>query len=103
MAEYNYDYWLRLWNPSTREISQKIGCFCDSRGFVFNFGCDNSTGTFKVVASCYIRDQLTTEVRVFSLGDNVWRNIESFHVVPLRSDYVNFNDIGVFLNGTPIA
>jgi F-box interacting protein len=98
--EYNYDYWLRLWNPATRKISQKIGCFCDSGNFVFNFGCDNSTGTFKVVASRYIRDQLTTDVRVFNIGDNVWRNIESFPVVPLYCDIEQFHHTGVFLNGT---
>ncbi|MCI40137.1 F-box protein, partial [Trifolium medium] len=56
-----FEYWLRLWNPATRAISEKIGCFIDSRGFSFNFGCDNSTGTFKVVASHYILDQLTSD------------------------------------------
>ena len=97
-AEFYYDYWLRLWNPATRNISPKIGCF---RGFVFNCGCDNSTGTFKVVASRYIDDNhLTSEVRVFSLGDNVWRNIESFPVVPLNLNFEKFNHTGVFLNGT---
>jgi len=95
-----YEYWLRLWNPATRKISPKIGCFRDLRSFVFNCGCDNSTGTFKVVASRYIHDHLTSEVRVFSLRDNVWRNIESFPAVPLRLDYQGFGHTDVVLNGT---
>ncbi|AES61738.2 putative F-box domain-containing protein [Medicago truncatula] len=97
-----YEYWFRLWNPATRKTSQKIGCFCDSGIFVFDFGCDNSTETFKVVASRYlgVGEELTTDVRVFSLGDNVWRNIESFPVVPLYCDVEQFHHTGVFLNGT---
>jgi hypothetical protein len=79
------EYWLRLWNPSTRTISEELGYFryfsVKHEFFRFTFGCDTSTGTYKVVASCYIRDQLTSKVRVLSFGDNVWRNIESFPVV----------------------
>ncbi|GAU18604.1 hypothetical protein TSUD_124350 [Trifolium subterraneum] len=99
--EYKYTYWLRLWNPATRAISEKIGCFIDSGGFSFNFGCDNSTGTFKVVASCYIRDQLTCDVRVISFDENVWRNIQSFPVVPFNlSCYGSLEHDAVFFNGT---
>ncbi|KAK2378764.1 F-box/kelch-repeat protein [Trifolium repens] len=94
------EYWLRLWNPATREISEKFGCFTDSRGFNFNFGCDNSTGTFKVVASRYIRDKSTSDVRVLSFGDSVWRNIEIFPVLPLHLGYEAFEHNAVFLNGT---
>jgi len=99
-AEFYYDYWLRLWNPATRNISPKLACFHDIRGFFFNFGCDDSTGTFKVVASRYIHDRLTSEVRVFSLGDNVWRNIESLPVVHLDLDCEGFWHTNVFLNST---
>ncbi|CAL5210722.1 unnamed protein product [Lathyrus oleraceus] len=81
------DYWLQLWNPATRKISRNIGYFRDSEGFVFNFGWDDSTGTFKVVASRFIRDGHTSEVRVFTVGDNVWRNIEKFPVVPLGLEW----------------
>ncbi|KAL5072769.1 hypothetical protein RYX36_011753 [Vicia faba] len=78
------DYCLRLWNPSTRKISQKIGYFRDSRGFVFNFGWDDSTCTFKVVASRYIHNSyMKRVVKVLTIGDNVWRNIHYFPVVPL--------------------
>ncbi|RHN79079.1 putative F-box domain-containing protein [Medicago truncatula] len=79
-----YEYRFRLWNPATRKISQIIGSFRDVNGFIFNFGCDNSTGTFKVVASC----------------DNVWRNIESFPVIPLRVNFRDSEYADVFLNGT---
>jgi F-box interacting protein len=98
--DQQYEYWLRLWNPATRAISEKFGCFTDSRGLNFNFGCDNSTGTFKVVTSRYIRDKRTSDVRVLSFGDSVWRNIESFPVVPLHLNYEAFENDAVFLNGT---
>jgi F-box interacting protein len=98
--DQQYEYWLRLWNPATREISEKFGCFTDYRGFNFNFGCDNSTGTFKVVASRYIRDKSTSDVRVLSFGDSVWRNIEIFPVLPLHLGYEAFEHNAVFLNGT---
>ncbi|XP_058734434.1 F-box/kelch-repeat protein At3g23880-like [Vicia villosa] len=77
------EYWLRLWNPATRKISQKIGYFRELHSFVFNFGWDDSAGTFKVVASRYIHDGHTSEVRVLTIGDNVWRNIGNLPVVPL--------------------
>ena len=101
------DYWLRLWNPATRTISEELGYFryfsVKHEYFRFTFGCDNLTGIYKVVASCYIRDQLTSEVRAFSFGDNVWRNIESFPIVPLRVNLLkleNYGCDGVFFNGT---
>jgi len=66
--------WLRLWNPATRTISKKFDCD-DGLGspFHFTFGYDNSTETYKVV---YFTPN-TTNVRVFSLGVNVWRNIQN--------------------------
>ncbi|MCI21419.1 F-box protein, partial [Trifolium medium] len=101
-VEYQeHEYWFRLWNPATRAISEKIGCFIDYRGFGFNFGCDNSTGTFKAVASRYIHDQLTSDVRVFSFDENVWRNIQSFPVVPFNlSGHGSLEHDAVFFNGT---
>ncbi|XP_045830237.1 F-box/kelch-repeat protein At3g23880-like [Trifolium pratense] len=94
-----HEYWLRLWNPATRAISEKIGCFIDYRDFCFNFGCDNSTGTFKAVASRYIPDKLTSDVRVFSFDENVWRNIQSFPVVPFNLSGSGEHE-AVFFNGT---
>ncbi|XP_058732567.1 F-box/kelch-repeat protein At3g23880-like [Vicia villosa] len=99
------EYWFRLWNPSTRKISQNLGYSRHLKlGFIFNFGCDDSTGTFKVVAYRFIRDEYTSEVKVFNVGDNVWRNIESFPIVPLDFPlfpYLMGNSCNcVFLNST---
>ncbi|XP_058739931.1 F-box/kelch-repeat protein At3g23880-like [Vicia villosa] len=99
------EYWFRLWNPATKTISKRIGYFCDFQNhrFGFVFGFDDSTNTYKVVASRFI-NQLKTEVRIFSIGDDVWRNIESFPVVPLNLEYGefyfnNYDYSGVYLSG----
>ncbi|MCI01166.1 F-box protein, partial [Trifolium medium] len=93
--QQEYEYCLRLWNPATRAISEKIGCFIGPPGFNFSFGCDNSTGTFKVVVS------QSKSVRVLSFGDNVWRNVESFPVLPLHADLkLLYGHSAVFCNGT---
>ncbi|MCI18650.1 F-box protein, partial [Trifolium medium] len=70
----HHSTWFRLWNPATKTLSEKLG---DIIGFTrFTFGYDISTDTYKVVA---FSDDI---VKVFSFGDNLWRNIESFPVVP---------------------
>jgi F-box interacting protein len=96
------EYWFRLWNPSTRAIFEKTGCFIDNSGFGFNFVCDNSTGNFKLVPLRHIPDdQLTSDVRVFSFKENVWKNIQGFPVIPFDlSRYENFEYDAVFFNGT---
>ena len=75
------EMWFRCWNPATRTISGKLGYGCDKNGdigfpFTFptnlSFGYDNSTDTYKVV---YF-DPSGSKVRVFSLRENVWRNIQ---------------------------
>ncbi|XP_027186790.1 F-box/kelch-repeat protein At3g23880-like [Cicer arietinum] len=86
------EYWILIWNPATRTLSPKIGYFRDSanspseyywfRDFNFKFGYDNSTDTYKVVAF-HITNNLTSTVRILTVGDNVWRDIESFPVVPV--------------------
>ncbi|XP_058749952.1 F-box/kelch-repeat protein At3g23880-like [Vicia villosa] len=95
-----------LWNPATRTISEKLGFFCDyepSLGpFKFSFGCDYLTGTYKIVALHTQRnedgesndDAWISKVRVFNLGDNCWRDIQSFSSVPLVWNK------GVHLSGT---
>ncbi|XP_058739932.1 F-box/kelch-repeat protein At3g23880-like [Vicia villosa] len=99
-------YWLRVWNPATRTTSQTFGYFNDfsnspPQGFGFAFGCDNSTGTYKVVASRVCCYEWKTEVRVLSLGSDVWRNIESFPVIPLNLDFGCLSIYGsVYLCGT---
>ncbi|RHN46099.1 putative F-box associated interaction domain-containing protein [Medicago truncatula] len=84
------EIWFRVWNPATRTISDKLG-HADLPDLTqtllkFTFGYDNSTDTYKVVA---LED---AAARVFSLGDNVWRNIH-FPV------YFYLDD-GVHLNGS---
>ncbi|KEH22597.1 F-box protein interaction domain protein [Medicago truncatula] len=60
----------------------------------FTFGYDNSTGTYKVVLLS------SSEVKVFSLSDNIWRKISSFppfdHAVTLGFS----KNEGVYLSGT---
>jgi len=90
----DFEHLLRVWNPTTR-IASETSYFHYHGLSRFAFRCDNSTGTYKVVAIC-IFDQL--EVRVLDLGGgsrDVWRNIESFPV-PLCDDDCNY----VYLSGT---
>jgi F-box interacting protein len=102
--------WLRLWNPATRTTSSKFGQFGEfgktlrPHGmFNFKFGCDDSTGTYKVVAFRYDYTQLRSVVKIINFGDNVWRDIESFPVDPLDVDSIWGDycpDNGVYLSGT---
>ncbi|MCH85619.1 F-box family protein [Trifolium medium] len=83
--------WLYLCNPATKTLSNKIVFISKPHtydrsfgsrfrhGWKFPFGYDNSTDTYKIVAFCL----WTKEVRVFNFGDNVWRNIQSFPIVPV--------------------
>ncbi|GAU18259.1 hypothetical protein TSUD_176010 [Trifolium subterraneum] len=97
--------WLCFWNPATRKISDKLGS--DYHYNVkytwkyskFVFGYDNSTDTYKVVAVSQTDNndpQSKTKVRVFSLGDNIWRTIQGFPVVPLQ---VFIKSMGCDLDG----
>ncbi|XP_045797823.1 F-box/kelch-repeat protein At3g23880-like [Trifolium pratense] len=106
------DILLRFENPATK-LSNKIRVYdCNYRkrsrvDFVFNqvriykysFGYVNSNDTYKVVASCLRGKGKGTEVKVFSLGDNVWRYIQDFPVDPLRIRFPFVND-GVYVSGT---
>nr|XP_004491718.1 F-box/kelch-repeat protein At3g23880-like [Cicer arietinum] len=95
---------LRFWNPAIKTISDKLGYFsndrhnCVSEFFRFTFGYDNSSDTYKVVGFC------ANKVKVFSLGNNVWRNIQSFPVVPFGLCAIRhchpFVNYGVHLSGT---
>lgn len=97
------DAWLCFWNPAMRTISNKFGLF--SRGLEFKyFGYDNLNKTYKVVAFLVDLDIdhcLENTVKIFSLGDNSWRDIQCFpvDVIPLRwIDAWHKKD--VYLNGT---
>ncbi|GAU13115.1 hypothetical protein TSUD_174150 [Trifolium subterraneum] len=85
----NKETWCRLWNPATRTISGKLGYFRDDMyqlelcKYKFMFCYDTSTDTYKVV-TLHPGNNSTTEVRVLSFGDNIWRNIQSFNARPLQ-------------------
>ncbi|PNX94077.1 F-box protein [Trifolium pratense] len=67
--------WLRIWNPATKTISEKLGSrYDDFFGIPINmtFGYDYSRDTYKVVYFVPNR----SNVRVFSLNENVWRNTQ---------------------------
>ncbi|XP_045793457.1 F-box protein At1g11270-like [Trifolium pratense] len=96
-----------LLNPATRTLSEKLGTFHDYNDpeprpgtYKFSFGCDISTGTFKVVENFGKRDtenwrSWISHVRIFSLSDNCWRNIESFPFFP-----IHLNNDGLYFSGT---
>jgi len=106
------EYWLRVWNPSIRTTtSEKFGYFWDfgplsgyGGNFNFKFGFDKSADTYKVVAFHY--NQLTgnRNIKILGSGDQVWRDIAFFPVVPLRLDYCGHSEHrvcdGVYLSGT---
>ncbi|KAI5408899.1 F-box/kelch-repeat protein At3g23880 [Lathyrus oleraceus] len=101
----------RLWNPATKKISQFVGKITHpeshpyfggetlSNYLRFAFGYDKSTYTYKVVAFC------PNQVKIFTFGDNVWKNIQCFPIVPfyhvtlVRHRHQRVNE-GVYLNGT---
>jgi len=84
-SDKSREMWLRFWNPATRTISDKLGHYPDvvTRYYYMSFGYDNSTDTYKVVI-------LHRGARVFSLDDNVWRNIHRFPISYYLNDGVHF-------------
>jgi len=108
------DVCLRLWNLCTRTKSGKLGYLSllsysihQRRYFKFAFGYDSITSTYKVVLLNFsIRPNNTnimkiTTVEVFSLGDNVWRNIQNFPAIPLQVLNIDKRvHNGVYLSGT---
>lgn len=84
-----------LWNSATRKISAEFGTLDKptQSSLEFTFGCDILTETYKIV-SLFAKQNV--HVRVLSLGDNCWRNITCFPLIPLTSQYNN----GVHLSGT---
>jgi F-box interacting protein len=99
--------WLYFWNPSMREESQKFTLFFDcyhNPNYNFSFGYDKSTQTYKVVAF-YVEVKPgfnpKSVVKVFSLGDNSWRDIQCLPALPLSCILENsYKNDGVHLNGT---
>ncbi|KEH37800.1 putative F-box domain-containing protein [Medicago truncatula] len=90
------DLSLRFWNPATRSLSDKLDYFCTSvkeLNFKFSYGYDNLTNKYKVVAF------RPNEVKVFTLGENIWRNIQSFPVDPYYCTHNPYN-CGVYLSNS---
>jgi F-box interacting protein len=88
--------WFRIWNPATNTLSDKLGYLTNySR---LTFGYDISNETYKVV------DFSANSVKVFSLSDNVWRDIQSFPIVPFSLHVSHhchpYVDLGVYVGGT---
>ncbi|OIV95068.1 hypothetical protein TanjilG_10888 [Lupinus angustifolius] len=86
---------VRFWNPATRLRSTKSPVICVhlTTLFVFGFGYDNLTNTYKVVV--VLCNEKSTQVKVCSMGDGCWRTIQSLPIVPIpRLNY------GVHFNGT---
>ncbi|XP_058738959.1 F-box/kelch-repeat protein At3g06240-like [Vicia villosa] len=109
-SDINPFFWLSFWNPSTRAMSKQlrfsfglfIDKFIDPTFFKFSFGYDNSTNSYKIVMLTFHSEKLKiVEARVFSLRDNVWREIQNFPAVPFQ--LIRFRhqvNEGVYLNGT---
>ncbi|XP_024634200.1 uncharacterized protein [Medicago truncatula] len=83
----NYHHFKR---KGSRNGSDIVGSY-----FGFAFGCDNSTATYKVVAYGDRKTTSDSEVKVLNLGDDVWRNIDSFDGLSYRGElsvhYVNLS------------
>ncbi|GAU25541.1 hypothetical protein TSUD_259750 [Trifolium subterraneum] len=106
------DEWISFWNPAMRTKSENFKICPDSTlrsrsHYKFSFGYDILTQTYKVIAFYfYVQERKRgckskCVVKVFSLGDNSWRDIQCPPVSPL--DYHrdnNNNNCGVHLNGT---
>lgn len=97
------DEWLCFWNPATRTKSENFRIFSDpSRDIKFSFGYDITNETYKVVAfmvEIELCGNLKSVVKVFSMRDNSWRDIQCLPVIPLYSFDVS-NNRDVYFNGT---
>jgi F-box interacting protein len=102
------DHSFSFWNPATRTISETLMSFRQYHNctreyfFKFVFGYDNLTETYKVVSlGLKIEDILiTSSVRIFTLGDNVWRNIDCFPVELVYHPACFTTRDGVYLNNS---
>ncbi|XP_045797808.1 F-box protein CPR1-like [Trifolium pratense] len=81
-----FEYWLHFSNPATRTTrSEKFEDTFGHHNCRFTFGYDASTKTYKVVAFRAEKNNGSSDVKVFNLGDNCWRNIQNFPVAPNNS------------------
>lgn len=92
---------VRIWNPATRQISETSFCLLDDLERypitfpLFGFGYDNLNDTYKVVSVIQLDKEEDAVVKVYSLDDKCWRNIENFPNVGRI-----IRDNGVYLNGS---
>ncbi|XP_045805641.1 F-box/kelch-repeat protein At3g23880-like [Trifolium pratense] len=107
----HHQYRCSFWNPSTRTYQDLVvlNDYVNPRSSKFNFmfGYDDSTRTYKVVAyHIEGEDNIASgesEVKVLSVGDgdNCWRNIQSFPVIPLgwrHNQYTHANHLSGTIN-----
>ncbi|XP_039682823.1 F-box/kelch-repeat protein At3g23880 [Medicago truncatula] len=106
-AEY-HEHSFSFWNPATRTKSETLVSFRNypkPRKNVcnFTFGYDISIDTYKIVFLCLKRDDsdlIATAVRVFTLGDNDWRDIDCLPVVLVRHPFGKYVRNGVYLKSS---
>jgi F-box interacting protein len=98
LGYYKLEYWFYFYNPATRKVSDKLGSFTWTYGSNIAFGFDNSTDTYKVVKF----NQMSRVVKVFSLGDNIWRSIQSFPEFCLTPSHLQYHSdgVGVYFSST---
>ncbi|RHN59474.1 putative F-box domain-containing protein [Medicago truncatula] len=91
---------LCLWNPATRTKSEFV--LASQECFVFSFGYDSLNGNNKLVAfNITVKSgNARSVVKVLSLKDNYWRNIQCFPVLPLYKFVRTQN--GVYFSSTTI-
>ncbi|CAL0304840.1 unnamed protein product [Lupinus luteus] len=98
-------HWVRFWNPVIRLKSRKspflqVDLRANELGSTkFGFGYDKSSDSYKVVAVLCNRnaneDSERTQVKVYTMGDHCWRDIQAFPAFPII-----FRNGGRFMNGT---
>ncbi|XP_057457911.1 F-box/kelch-repeat protein At3g23880-like [Lotus japonicus] len=93
--------WICFWNPATRLMSEKLGsCRVDNNSFIkYNFGYDHSTNSYKVVKFVTTHLSNNVSIRIYILGDNVWRDIQNFPLLPLHLNCIGLK-FWVHLSGT---
>ncbi|CAK8541083.1 unnamed protein product [Lathyrus sativus] len=108
---FNCDSRICFWNPATRA---KTEYFLPSSNisFQFAFGYDTLNEIYKVVAFHVELDvkrrktnmvkfcNARSMVKVFSMGNDSWRNIQSFPALPFYRFNNNSINNGVYLSGT---
>ncbi|KAG4921637.1 hypothetical protein JHK84_050584 [Glycine max] len=103
VSEIPEGYHVCFWNKATRVISRESSALSFSPGIgrrtMFGFGNDPSSDKYKVVAIALTMLSLDvsekTEMKVFGVGDNSWRNLKGFPVLWTLPEVG-----GVYLSGT---